>query len=157
GVYVATGFAIAHWGSTSIPDSGLQLLTETMDPSQINAWLYENILNHARVRFPTRLFIRDLDGSVVEGGFLPVGPVWVALAAGLGGIEPALHVTGVFGVLALAFAMLTAEAASAAVEVNGGGAAPSPVEWGGGYVPHWPLVGAFLVLSFPQVWWAREP
>src|SRR4051794_21606803 len=32
GVYVATGFSIARWGSTSIADPGLQLLTGTIEP-----------------------------------------------------------------------------------------------------------------------------
>lgn len=142
-VYVATGFAIARGGSTLIHDPVLELLARTADPNQINSWLYNNAINGARIRFPAQLFIRDVDSGTVEGGFLPVLPVWIALATHLGGIEGALHVAGVFGVLALAFAMLAA-----------GGAAGGR---NGRAAPLWPLVGAILAVSFAQIWWAREP
>ncbi|MEA2641383.1 MAG: hypothetical protein QOF51_2777 [Chloroflexota bacterium] len=112
-VYVATGFDIARFGSVVIPDPGLRLLDQTVDPSQVNAWIYVSAINGAQIRFPTQLFVHDLAAGAVEGGFLPVVPTWIALAASLGGLEPALHVAGVFGVLALAFAMLASSAAQA--------------------------------------------
>jgi hypothetical protein len=141
-VYVATGFAIARGGGTIVHDSALQLLATTSDPGQISSWLYNNAINGARIRFPAQLFIRDGESGTVEGGFLPVLPVWFALAAGLGGMEPVLHVAGIYGVLALAFVMLAARDAARAQESA---------------IPGWPLVGALLAVSFSQVWWAREP
>src|SRR5204862_7013956 len=96
----------------------------------------------ARIRFPAQLFVRDVGAGLVEGGFLPVLPVWIALAAQLRGLDAALHVAGMFGVLALAFAMLAVRAAA-----SGQAASASP---------SWPVAGALLAVSFPQVWWARE-
>ncbi len=141
-VYLATGFAIAAGGSTTVHDGALRELAEHIDPAYINAWLYENKVNHARIRFPAQLFVRDFDRGSVEGGFLPVVPVWIALAASVGGLEPALHVVGAFGISALAFVMLASSAAARIDPRNG---------------PIWPLVGTILALSFSQVWWAREP
>ncbi len=153
-VYVATAFSIARWGNTTIHDPALLLLAETVDPGQINAWLYENSYNQARVRFPTQLFIRDLDAGVVEAGFLPVVPVWMALAASIGGLEPVLHVAGAFGIIALAFAMLAAAAArDQIVEAR----SDDPHDRMARPTLSWPLVGAILAVSFSQVWWAREP
>ncbi len=143
GVYVATGLAIARSGGTVIHDPALQLLAATVDPSQMNSWTYEHAANHARIRFPAQLFIRDLNAGTVEGGFLPIVPLWIALAVELGGLEPALHVAGAFGILALVYAMLASQAAATRGDSRA--------------TPFWPLVGAILAVSFPQVWWAREP
>ena len=142
-VYVATGFALASGGSTIVHDAALRLLAENTDTDGIDAWIYRNAINGARIRFPAQLFIHDVDAGTVEGGFLPVLPVWIALAASLGGIEPALHVAGVFGMLALGLVMLASHA------THPGGQEPG--------TPVWPLVGAILAISFSQVWWAREP
>src|SRR5207248_978586 len=90
-------------------------------------------------RFPTRHFVRDVEAGVVEGGFLSVLPVWIALAASFGGVEPALHVSGAFGLLSLAFAMLACAAASRATPPPHhpnppppGGGRQSPLSPGGG-------------------------
>ena len=141
-VYLATGFAIARGGSTIIDDAPLRRLSEIVPPGQIDAWIYRNAINGERVRFPAQLFIRDFASGTVEGGFLPMVPVWIALAASLGGLEPALHVAGAFGLMALVFVML----ACRATEVEGDRAG----------IPVWPVVGAILALGFSQVWWARE-
>ncbi|HZT05800.1 MAG TPA: hypothetical protein VFC51_02130 [Chloroflexota bacterium] len=141
-VYVATGFAISRWGGTTIHDPALAELASGLRPTEVNDWFFENVLNHARIRFPTQLFIRDLDGGTVEGGFLPVLPVWIALAASVAGVEGALHVSGAFGALALAYAMLAAAATC--------GRRTDPR-------PSWAIVGVLLATSFAQVWWAREP
>lgn len=144
GVYVATAFAIARGGGTLEEDRGLLLLRETIDAGETNLWLYHSSINLAPVRYPGQLFVRDVGAGLVEASFLPVLPVWMALAASLGGLEAALHVSGVFGVLALACAMLASRAA------GGPGGAPTPARG-------WILVGALLATSFSQVWWAREP
>ncbi len=143
-VYVATGFAIADGGSTTIFDPALRLLVQQVQPDYLNAWLYENKVNHIRIRFPAQLFLRGgLEPGYVEGGFLPVVPVWIALAGALGGLEPALHVAGFFGVLALVYVMLACAAAARGTD--------------GSRAPSWQPVGAILAVSFSQIWWAREP
>ncbi len=142
-VYVATGFAIADGGSTTVADPALRELAEQLDPEYVNAWLYENRVNRVRIRFPAQLFIRDFAQGSVEGGFLPVVPVWIALATSSGGLEAALHVSGGFGIMALAFVMLACSSAAARCDPR--------------TAPVWPLVGAILALSFSQIWWAREP
>lgn len=156
-VYVATGFAIARGGSTTIHDAALRLLAETVDADQIPAWLYENVINGALIRFPAQLFIRDLPAGTVEGGFLPVVPVWIALAADVSGLRAALHVSGVFGILSLAYFMLACHAAAAASSLRTGADVPSVEKDAPIPAPPWPLAGSILAVSFPQIWWAREP
>ena len=141
----------------------------------------------------------------VEGGFLPGLIVWAALAAQLGGLEPLLHVSGVFGVLATGFAMLATRAATrparSRIDPNPPSVSPEPAvavscpqpllavhpatslvstnpalgpdpistdrvpSPGRGAMTRGAqsrsyiaalLVGAMLVTSFAQIWWARE-
>jgi hypothetical protein len=107
GIYFATGAAIAHQGGVLQDDPALRALAADLGDASLNYWLFQSVHGWP-LRFPGQLFVRDLSQGVVEPGFLPWYPVWIAAAVDAGGLAAGLWVNPLLATLALLAVYCTA-------------------------------------------------
>jgi Dolichyl-phosphate-mannose-protein mannosyltransferase len=134
GIYFATGVAIARQGAVLQDDPALRALAADLGDVSINYWLFQSVHGWP-LRFPGQLFVRDLAQGVVEPGFLPWYPLWIATAVDVGGLEAGLWVNPLLAMLALLAVYCTARLLLGPLAAA--------------------LGAALLAVNLGQVWFAR--
>jgi 4-amino-4-deoxy-L-arabinose transferase-like glycosyltransferase len=134
GVYVNLGGHISRSGSLVFDDPDLAALDPELYPSLFRQ--QPSYLIPTYIQFPGFYLAEDQPGRVIPQ-FYPLHPVWLGIFYGLGGLRASLYVTPLWGVLASLAVGLTATALfGRRVGV---------------------LATTLLVISAPQIWFARYP
>ncbi|MDP2728639.1 MAG: glycosyltransferase family 39 protein, partial [Dehalococcoidia bacterium] len=133
GIYLSTGANIAHTGSIAYSDPFLAQLGDNLRPFLLER---RGEIGVGAVRLPA-FWMPQAQGDTVIPAFLHLYPVWLAILYSLGGIQAALFVSPIFGLMGVwALFLLGRRLAGTRVAL---------------------LAAALLALNPAQIWFARYP
>ncbi len=133
GIYLATGASIAHYGSIAVQDPFLSQVEPSLRPFLIEQ---RGEIGVGAVRLPA-FWMPQASGNTVVPAFFHLYPVWLAILYSVGGLQAALFVSPIFGLMGVWALFLLGR------RLMGPGVAL--------------LAAALLAVNPAQVWFARYP